>query len=159
MPEPFKYAIVERERRFLLAAIPDGVTSTSVVADRYLTGTRLRLREIRHEDGSVQRKLGQKVRLTDGPQAIAHTTIYLDDAEWELLTALPATTLTKTRHIVERDGWRLAIDEHVDGALVAEIDDGGERSLPDWLDVIADVTDLEAWTGARIAVGLGQARS
>lgn len=151
MPDPLKYAKAERERRYLIAGIPEGVTSTSVIVDHYLTGTRLRLREIQGSDGSVQRKLGQKVRLTTGPRDIAHTTIYLDDAEWAALGALPARSLTKTRHIVERDGWRVAIDEHPDGALVAEFDDVPGQGVPGWLDVIADVTDDEAWTGGNLA--------
>jgi hypothetical protein len=43
-----KYALVERERRFLLAALPSGVrlTGERQIADRYLTGTRLRLRRV-----------------------------------------------------------------------------------------------------------------
>jgi hypothetical protein len=43
-----KYALVERERRFLLAAPPSGVrlTDERQITDRYLTGTRLRLRRV-----------------------------------------------------------------------------------------------------------------
>jgi hypothetical protein len=45
----------------------------------------------------------------------------------------------------------LVIDEHGDGTLVAEIDDGDEPLdlVPDWLDVIEDVSDDEGWTGRR----------
>ena len=153
MAGPLKYAVVERERRYLLASLPDGVTGTRDIADRYLIGTRLRLREVRGPDGAVVRKLGHKVRLSDGPDAIACTSFYLDDAEWAVLAALPARTLHKLRHTVARDGWVLAVDEHEDGALVAEIDDGDEPSdrVPDWLDVVRDVTRDEAWTGAGLA--------
>jgi hypothetical protein len=43
-----KYALVERERRFLLAAVPSGdrLTGERQITDRYLTGTRLRLRRV-----------------------------------------------------------------------------------------------------------------
>lgn len=42
-----KYARPERERRFLLSAPPaDGIVKTVRIADRYLLGTRLRLRRI-----------------------------------------------------------------------------------------------------------------
>ena len=148
-----KYAVVERERRYLLARMPDGVTSTRDITDRYVTGTRLRLREVRAADGAVIRKLGHKVRLADGPGEIACTSCYLDDEEWAVLTALPARTLRKRRHTVARDGWLLAVDEHEDGALVAEIDDGDRPSdrVPDWLDVVRDVTQDEAWTGGGLA--------
>lgn len=153
MPDPLKYAVVERERRYLLARLPEGVTSTSEVVDRYVTGTRLRLREVRHEDGGVLRKLGHKVRLGDGPAEVACTSFYLSEEEWAILVALPARTLRKRRHVVERDGVRLAVDELEDGTLLAEIDDGDGPvgPVPDWLDVLADVSQDEAWTGAALA--------
>jgi CYTH domain-containing protein len=62
-------------------------------------------------------------------------------------------------YLVERDGWRLAVDEHEDGTHVAEIDDGDDpsRAVPTWLDVVRDVTDDEEWTGAALARRGGQA--
>lgn len=148
-----KYAVVERERRYRLGRLPDGVSSTKEVLDRYVTGTRLRLREVRESDGTVTRKLGHKVRLTDGPAEVACTNFYLDDAEWALLAALPARLLRKRRHMVRRDGLLVAVDEHEDGTLIAEIDDGDQPSefVPEWLDVVDDVTSDEAWTGAQLA--------
>ncbi len=48
---------------------------------------------------------------------------------------------------------RIAVDEHEDGTLVAEIDDADQNStvVPEWLDVVRDVSEDEAWTGARLA--------
>ncbi len=108
---------------------------------------------MRESDGTVTRKFGHKVRLTDGPAEVACTNFYLDDAEWALLAALPARLLRKRRHMVHRDGLLVAVDEHEDGTLIAEIDDGDRPSdfVPDWLDVVDDVTADEAWTGARLA--------
>lgn len=148
-----KYAVVERERRYRLGRLPDGVSSTKEILDRYVTGTRLRLREVRDSDGTVTRKLGHKVRLTDGPTEVACTNFYLDDDEWALLAALPARLLRKRRHMIHRDGLLVAVDEHDDGTLIAEIDDGDQPSdfVPEWLDVVDDVTADEAWTGARLA--------
>jgi CYTH domain-containing protein len=153
VPDSLKYAVVERERRYLLASLPDGVTSTRQVVDRYVAGTRLRLREVRDDAGTVIRKLGHKVRLTEGPAAVACTNFYLDDQEWAVLVELPARLLRKTRHIVHRDGLVVAVDEHEDGTLIAEIDDGDQppQPVPDWLDVVADVSDDERWTGSRLA--------
>lgn len=153
MPHPLKYAIVERERRYLVARLPPGITSTKHIADRYITGTRLRLREVREQDGTVTRKLGHKVRLTPGPEEVACTTFYLDDHEWDLLSALPARTLTKKRHLIDDDGRLVAIDELPDGSLLAEVDDGDQPSdaVPDWLEVVRDVSGDEAWTGAELA--------
>jgi CYTH domain-containing protein len=148
-----KYAVVERERRFLVASVPEGVARSQRIVDRYLTGTRLRLREVQDDDGTVVRKLAHKVRLHDDPSAVACTNFYLDDAEWAVLAGLRARVLTKTRHLVCRDGWVVAIDEHEDGTLLAEIDDGDQPSdrVPDWLEVLADVSDQERWTGAGLA--------
>jgi CYTH domain-containing protein len=148
-----KYAVVERERRYLLGSLPEAVATTVEIVDRYVTGTRLRLREVRMSDGTVIHKLGHKVRLTEGPGEVACTNFYLDEDEWAVLCALPARLLRKRRHLVKRDGLTLAVDELEDGSLVAEIDDGDEPSslIPDWLDVLDDVSGDEAWTGAQLA--------
>jgi CYTH domain-containing protein len=153
MADPSKYAVVERERRYLVSRVPDGVTSTKEITDRYVTGTRLRLREVREDDGTIVRKLGHKVRITDGPAAIACTNIYLDDAEWEVLASLPGRSLRKKRHMVRRNGWLVVVDEHEDGTLVAEIDDGDDPSdrVPGGLEVVRELTHDEGWTGARLA--------
>ena len=142
MPVSLKYAVVERERRYLVASLPDGVTSTKEVVDRYVNGTRLRLREVREGDGTVIRKLGHKVRLTEGPGEVACTNFYVNDEEWAVLAALPARTLRKKRHMVAAGEW-----------LVAEIDDRDTLSdlLPDWLDVVRDVSNDETWTGGGLA--------
>ena len=153
MTVTLKYAVVERERRYLVSALPDGVVGVHDVVDRYVEGTRLRLRQITAGDGTVVRKLNHKVRLTDGPAEVACTSVYLDDAEWALLVALPARVLHKRRHSVRRDGWAFAVDELDDGTLLAEIDDGDHRSdaVPSWLPVVQDVSRHERWTGAALA--------
>ena len=59
-----KYARVERERRFLLARPPPApaVIASRRITDRYLPGTRLRLRRVDHLDGGTcEFKLTQKV--------------------------------------------------------------------------------------------------
>jgi CYTH domain-containing protein len=154
MTVSLKYAVIERERRFLVRSIPRGVTGVSQIRDRYIDASRLRLREIRAFDGSLVRKLGQKIRLSDGPSAIACTSVYLDDDEWSLLSSLPARVLTKRRHHLDREGVRVVIDEFEDGTLLAEIDDGDRppAPVPSWLEVIADVSADEAWTGGDLAL-------
>ena len=146
-----KYAVVERERRWLLAAMPEVPADARVlgIVDRYLTGTRLRLRETTEADGTVVRKLGHKVRIGQGAREVAHTSLYLDDAEWALLVALPARTLTKTRTLVPMRTGHVAVDVHADGTVVAEIE--GDGDLPaDW-DVVREVTDDEEYTGGALA--------
>lgn len=150
MPDLLKYAVIERERRFLVASIPDGVIRTVGIDDYYLQGTRLRLRQVTAVDGTVERKLGQKVRLSGDATEIACTSMYLDENEWEVLRMLASRRVRKTRHLVERDGVVVAIDELGDGTLLAELDDGESApvAVPAWLDVIRDVTHDESWIGS-----------
>jgi CYTH domain-containing protein len=149
-----KYAVVERERRFLIRSTPSDIVETVEIVDLYVDGSRLRLREVRNADGSVVRKLTHKVRLADNTSEVACTNFYLDDAEWHLLTsALTGKHLYKTRHKVLRDGLAVVIDVHEGGAIIAEIDDGDSapEPVPVWLDVIREVTHDESWTGAGLA--------
>ena len=46
MYHPLKYAQVERERRYLVRAVPDGVRYVDEIEDAYIEGTRLRLRRV-----------------------------------------------------------------------------------------------------------------
>ena len=150
-----KYAKVERERRWLLAGVPDlpADARTTRIVDRYLIGTRLRLREVTEADGTVVRKLGHKVRLGDDAAEVAHTSLYLDDAEWDLLVPLPADVLSKSRTLVPHDGWTVAVDVLRGGLVLAEIDigDGPVRDLPASYDVVREVTGEEEYTGAALA--------
>lgn len=152
-----KYALVERERRWLLAAVPDLPPDAQrlTIVDRYIRGTRLRLRQVTDADGIVTRKLGHKVRLGDDAAEVAHTSLYLDDAEWDLLLTLPADVLTKTRTLVPYDGTTVAVDVHPSGLVLAEIDsgDGPVRDLPPSYGVVREVTDDEALTGGAMARG------
>ena len=130
-----RYARVERERRFLLAAAPAGIEQAEAVQieDRYLEGTRLRLRPMRGADGSVVRKLGQKELLADGSGArTAITTLYLSEAEHELLARLPAAHLAKRRHRVRVEGCLYAVDVfagRLAGLVLAEAEYPDEERL------------------------------
>ena len=155
MTVSLKYAHVERERRWLLASPPELDGPPSAITDRYLVGTRLRLREVT-EGGLVVRKLGHKVRIDDGPGEVACTNLYLDDAEWSMLSGLPARILHKQRWRVMRDGQRVAVDVFggdLAGLVLIEIDRGSgqDRGLPEGFDAAAEVTHDEAFTGAGLA--------
>jgi CYTH domain-containing protein len=150
-----KYAHVERERRWLLAGVPALPADARQVRimDRYLHGTRLRLREVTGSDGTVIRKLGHKVRIGNGAAAVAHTSLYLDEAEWDLLGSLPADVLRKTRTLVVHHGGQVAVDVFEGGLVLAEIDlgDGPWRDLPATYDVVREVSQDERFTGAALA--------
>jgi CYTH domain-containing protein len=97
---PSKYARVEIERRFLLAGVPLGadVGAVDEIHDRYLDGTRLRLRRMARVGGPTQLKLTQKLPEPDGgARQGALTTIYLSEPEHAMVARLPAAELRKSR--------------------------------------------------------------
>ncbi len=141
-----KYARLESERRFLLTALPDlPVRRVLRITDRYVHGTRLRVRLVEEDGQEPVRKLGQKVRLSeDAPSVNAHTTLYLDAAEFALLVALPAAVLIKTRYFLG-DGW--VVDVHASGLVLAETEGTGEPPFSH----VREVTDELAYTGGALA--------
>jgi hypothetical protein len=150
-----KYAHVERERRWLLSTAPEVDGPPAAITDRYLRGTRMRLREL-VEGGKVVRKLGHKVRPHDGPDEVACTNFYLDDAEWAALARLPADVLHKQRWRVVRQNQRVVLDVfagHLTGLVLVEVDrgTGPDLGLPSGFEVVAEVTREEAFTGAALA--------
>jgi CYTH domain-containing protein len=94
-----KYARIEIERRFLLEGVPEAaeVLAINEIGDRYLDGTRLRLRRLARVGGPTQLKLTQKLPDPDGARQGALTTIYLSEAEHAAFARLPAATLSKSR--------------------------------------------------------------
>jgi CYTH domain-containing protein len=94
-----KYARIEIERRFLLEGVPEAAEVLAVheIGDRYLDGTRLRLRRMARVGGPTQLKLTQKLPDPDGARQGALTTIYLSEAEHAAFARLPAATLSKSR--------------------------------------------------------------
>lgn len=140
-----KYARLERERRFLLCAEFQPAEKVRTVEDRYLLGTRLRLRRVAGPDGIVL-KLGQQEDVEPGIKRV--TTIYLDDAEYLVLASLPADAVTKTRATVRDNGVTWAIDTYPDGTRIAETEDEIDE-LPSW--VGEEVTGDPKWSGAALA--------
>jgi CYTH domain-containing protein len=142
---PGRYAKLEDEQRFVVACVPDGATSPRRIDDRYLRGTRLRLRRVHDHTGTTY-KLGHKVRPDPAhPSVVWHTTSYLDEAEYSLLKTLGADSLEKRR-------WSLAsgcADEflgQLEGLVLVE----GDRPLtvPDGG---VEVTDDERFCGCALA--------
>ena len=160
-----KYAVVERERRWLVApvvatAVVSGVSAASTlrIADRYVRDTRLRLRTVTSYDGAVVSKLGHKAVVDPAPPPrIEHTSLYLDGAESDLLATLPADELTKDRHRIQHDGRTLALDVftgRLAGLVLVELDLGarGDAAVaPPPFPVVAEVTADPAFTGGALA--------
>jgi CYTH domain-containing protein len=152
---PGKYARVERERRFLLAAppVPAAVTATRVINDRYLVGTRLRLRRVDGPDGGGELKLTQKVPAA-GPGAVQGliTNTYLSPAEYDLLASLPAAVLSKTRFSVPPLGIDV-FDGALRGLVLAESEFATDEEAASFVpppECVAEVTDDVRFTGGRL---------
>ncbi|MER5527240.1 hypothetical protein ABT075_22040 [Streptomyces sp. NPDC002677] len=152
---PGKYARVERERRFLLSEPPNPSTTTvtRLITDRYLVGTRLRLRRADSSDGRCERKLTQKVPISrpGGVQGLI-TNTYLSPAEYDLLASLPAAVLSKTRFSVPPLGVDV-FEGPLRGLVLAEAEfttDEEARSFVPPSECVAEVTDDARFTGGRL---------
>ena len=89
----------------------------TLIEDRYVVGTRMRLRRMSRPDlGETKWKLTKKYD-TERPEARPIVTTYLTEAEHALLAALPALPMTKRRYHLPIAGrfWSLDLFE---GALV-----------------------------------------
>jgi CYTH domain-containing protein len=155
-PGEGRYARVEREQRWALRHRPDGLIEPTSIVDRYLIGTRLRLRRADARSDVVY-KLGQKVRPNEAsPELVKLTNIYLSESEYEVFRRLPAYELRKTRWRL-RAGSRqiIIVDEfhdHLAGLVLAEVELApGEAfgSLPGVPAV--DVTLDDRFSGGRLA--------
>ncbi|MET7519406.1 hypothetical protein ABZS88_39500 [Streptomyces sp. NPDC005480] len=152
---PGKYARVERERRFLLAEPPatSAVTVTRVINDRYVTGTRLRLRRADFSDGRCELKLTQKVPIPQ-PGAIQGliTNTYLSPTEYDVIASLPAAPLSKTRFSVPPLGVDV-FEGHLQGLVLAEAEfttDEEAQSFVPPAECVAEVTDDTRFTGGHL---------
>jgi CYTH domain-containing protein len=151
-----KYALVERERRFLLAAAPAAshVREVRRITDRYLTGTRLRLRRVEGPGpGRPEFKLTQKVPAErPGPVQGTITNTYLSRAEYDVFATLPAAVLTKTRLSIPPLGVDV-FDPPLHGLVLAEAefttDEAAETFEPP-ADIVAEVTADPRFTGGRL---------
>jgi CYTH domain-containing protein len=157
MPRAGKYARIERERRFLLADLPvmAAAVTPSRITDRYLTGTRLRLRRVEHQDGGgCVYKLTQKIPAgRPGPIQGLITNTYLSRAEHDLLATLPAAVLSKARYPAPPLGIDV-FGPPLQGLILAEAEfstDQAARSFQPPRGCIAEVTDDSRFTGGVLA--------
>lgn len=154
-----KYAVIERERRWLVdrTGRPDVAgTPCTLIEDRYIIGTRLRVRRMTAGDGGVALKLTKKYA-ADDPIARPIVTAYLDEAEFPVFAALPAQVIVKRRYKIVEGGIAFSLD-CFDGPLapleIAEIewpDDTGLRALqaPSW--AVREISNDPQYQGGTLA--------
>ena len=156
-----RYVRVERQRRYLLSGLPEGVSlrdEHAQITDNYITNTRLRLRKSRWvPTGEWSLKLSQKQTLDppDFGRALL-TTFYLNRAEYEALSIFEANELRKNRYYLRHEGRLCSVNVYLGdlrGLVLAEIDfedDAEMDAFPKPPFAHADVTRDELFTGARL---------
>lgn len=162
VPTASKYARVERERRYLLQDLPEGLTRASPhlqITDNYITGTRLRLRKVRDpRTNKWTVKLTQK--FAPEPQDFSRTiitNIYLNALEAETFTVFESNEIRKNRYPFEFEERKFAVDMFLGdlfGLVLAEVNfekDDELDSFPMPSFAIADVTSVELFTGGRLS--------
>jgi CYTH domain-containing protein len=156
-----KYARMERERRFLLAELPEGLTRASEhvqIWDNYITNTRLRLRKIRvPKTKEYVLKLTQK--FTPDAEDFSRTTItniYLSPAEYQVLSIFEGNEIRKNRYPFEHEGRKYSIDVFLGalwGLILAETDFETDEEMEAFTPppfVAREVTNDELFTGGSL---------
>jgi CYTH domain-containing protein len=157
-----KYARVERERRYLLRDLPEGMKRSDhhlQITDNYLTSTRLRIRKVR--DPRTNKwvvKFTQK--FAPDPRDLSRTLItntYLNAQEAELLSVFEANEIRKNRYKFEYDGQTYSVDMFLGalfGLVLAETsftsDEEMERFSPPPF-ALAEVTNEPLFSGGRLS--------
>jgi len=157
-----KYARVERERRYLLADLPEGLTRADPhlqITDNYITGTRLRLRKVRDPRSN---KWTVKFTQKFAPDAedLSRTIItntYLNALEAEMLSVFDSNEIRKNRYRFEFEGKRFAVDMFLGdlfGLVLAEVSFETDQELDSFTKppfAIADVTNDPVFAGGSLS--------
>jgi len=157
-----KYARVERERRYLLQDLPNGITRADhhlQITDNYITGTRLRIRKVRDpRTNKWTAKLTQK--FAPDPADLSRTIItntYLNAVEAETMSVFNSNEIRKNRYYFEYEGRKFSVDMFLGdlfGLVLAEVSFDTDEELeqfPPPLFALADVTNNETFSGGRLS--------
>ncbi len=157
-----KYARIERERRYLLQDLPEGLTRADhhlQITDNYITGTRLRIRKVR--DPKTNKwivKFTQK--FAPNPEDLSRTIItntYLNAIEAETLAVFEANEIRKNRYTFEFEDRRFSIDMFLGdlfGLVLAEVSFETDEDLDSFAKppfALAEVTNNEIFSGGRLS--------
>jgi CYTH domain-containing protein len=156
-----KYALVERERRYLLNDLPEGLQRTDPhlqITDNYITGTRLRIRKVR--DPKTNKwvvKFTQK--FAPNPADLSRTIItnvYLNAIEAETLAVFEANEIRKNRYYFDFEGRRFSIDMFLGdllGLTLAETSFETDEEMARFDQpgfALAEVTNNQIFTGGQL---------
>jgi CYTH domain-containing protein len=157
-----KYARVERERRYLLQDLPEGLTRADPhlqITDNYITGTRLRLRKVR-EPRSNKWTVKFTQKFAPNPDDLSRTIItntYLNALEAETLSVFNTNEIRKNRYYFDFEGRRFSVDMFLGdlfGLVLAEVGFESDEELDNYRKppfAFADVTNLALFTGGQLS--------
>ena len=157
-----KYARVERERRYLLRDLPEGMTRADPhlqITDNYMTDSRLRLRKVREpRTNKWTVKFTQK--FAPNPDDLSRTIItntYLNALEAEVLSSIfNSNEIRKNRYPFEFDGRNFSVDMFLGdlfGLVLAETSFETDEELDNFSAppfALADVTNEPLFSGGRL---------
>jgi CYTH domain-containing protein len=156
-----KYARVERERRYLLRDLPEGITRADPhlqITDNYITGSRLRIRKVRDpRTNKWTVKFTQK--FAPNPEDFSRTiitNIYLNALEAEVLSIFNTNEIRKNRYHFEFAGRKFSVDMFLGdlfGLVLAEISFDTDEELDNFPKppfALADVTNVPLFTGGKL---------
>jgi CYTH domain-containing protein len=162
VPAESKYARVERERRYLLQDLPEGLTRADMhlqITDNYISGTRLRIRKVRDPRSNKWTvKFTQK--FAPNPADFSRTiitNIYLNALEAETLAMFDANEIRKNRYSFEFEGRRFSVDMFLGdlfGLVLAEVSFETDDELESFAKppfAIAEVTNNKLFTGGELS--------
>ena len=156
-----RYARVERERRYLLRDLPEGMMRADPhvqITDNYITGSRLRLRKVRDpRTNKWTVKFTQK--FAPDPDDLSRTIItntYLNALEAETLSIFNSNEIRKNRYKFEFDGREFAVDMFLGdlfGLVLAEVSFETDEELENFPKppfALVDVTNNGLFSGGRL---------
>lgn len=156
-----KYARVERERRYLLRDLPEGLTRADPhlqITDNYITGTRIRLRKVREpRTNKWTVKFTQK--FAPNPQDLSRTIItntYLNAYEAEVMSVFNANEIRKNRYYFEFEGHRFHVDMFLGdlfGLVLAEVGFDTDEELDNFQKpsfAVAEITNDPMFSGGKL---------
>jgi CYTH domain-containing protein len=157
-----KYARVERERRYLLRDLPEGLTRADPhlqITDNYITGTRLRLRKVREpRTNKWTVKFTQK--FAPNPADLSRTIItntYLNAYEAEVLSIFNSNEIRKNRYHFDFEGREFSVDMFLGdlfGLVLAEVSFETDEELDNFSKppfALAEVTNEPLFSGGKLS--------
>ena len=157
-----KYALVERERRYLLPDLPEGLSRADhhlQITDNYITGTQLRIRKVR--DPKTNKwvvKFTKKFAPNENDLSRTMiTNLYLNATEAETLSIFEANEIRKNRYYFDFEARRYSIDMFIGdlfGLVLAETSFETDEELDNFEMppfALADVTNNKTFAGGKLS--------